>query len=171
MQLFSQSRTLFGLGFLGCLLLMGVAFYLQYFMGLEPCPLCYVQRAIVITFGVISLLAALHNPAKVGRKVYAFLLVLIAGSGIAAAGRQIWLQQLPKDQLPACLPSLEFMLEAFPLQEVIGKMLYGSSDCAEVNWTFFGFSIAELSMLGFIMMLLWSLMLLLRRFTRKSMFR
>lgn len=171
MQLFSQSRTLFGLGFLGCLLLMGVAFYLQYFMGLEPCPLCYVQRVIVIAFGVISLLAALHNPAAIGRKVYAFLLVLIAGSGIAAAGRQIWLQQLPKDQLPACLPSLEFMLEAFPLQEVIAKMLHGSSDCAEVTWTFFGFSIAELSMLGFIMMLLWSLMLLLKRFTRKSIFR
>jgi len=171
MQLFSQSRTLFALAFIGCVLLMGVAFFLQYFIGLEPCPLCYVQRVIVIAFGVVSLLAALHNPSTTGRKIYAFMMVLIAGSGIAAAGRQIWLQQLPKDQLPACLPSLEFMLEAFPLQEVIGKMLHGSSDCAEVNWTFFGFSIAELSILGFIMMLLWSLLLLFKRFRAKSIFK
>lgn len=171
MQAFSHPRVLFALAFTGCGLLLGVAFYLQYGLGLQPCPLCYVQRAIVIAFALVCLVATVHNPKATARKLYALLMTLIAGSGIAAAGRQIWLQQLPKDQLPACLPSLEFMLEAFPLQEVISKMLYGSSDCAEVSWTLFGFSIAELSIIGFVCMLLWSLMLLLRRFPRKFIFK
>ncbi len=171
MQLFSNSRAMFALALLGCSALLAVAFYLQYVQGQQPCPLCYVQRVEVMLFAAISLLATLHNPDYKGRKVYASLMTLTAMAGMATAGRQIWLQYLPKDQLPACLPSLEFMLEVLPLQEVIMKMLYGSSDCAEVSWTLLGLSIAELSMLGFIGMLIWSLLLLLRRFPRKSIFR
>ena len=171
MKLLSNPRAMFGAALLGCAAIMGAAFYFQYVLEQQPCPLCYVQRLEVMLYGFICLIAFLHNPDQKGRKVYALLLMLTALTGIATAGRQIWLQHLPKDQLPACLPSLEFMLEAFPLQDVIVKMLYGSSDCAEVGWTFLGLNIAEMSMLGFIAMLLWSLILLLRRFARKSIFR
>lgn len=160
---FLQPRLMFLLAFAGCTLMMLVAFYLQHGLGLEPCPLCYVQRGEVMLFGLIALLATLHNPAGFGRRVYAGLMLLVAAAGIATAGRQIWLQHLPKDQLPECLPPLEFMLEAFPLRDVLVKMLYGSADCAEVVWTLFGLNIAEMSMIGFVLMLLWSLWLLLRR--------
>lgn len=158
-----QPRLLFTLAFLGCVVLMAGALFFQYGLGLEPCPLCYVQRFEVIAFGVVSLLAALHNPAALGRRMYAALMLIIAVLGIATAGRQIWLQHLPKDQLPACLPPLEFMMETFPLKEVIVKMLYGSSDCAEVTWTFLGLNIAEFSMISFILMACWSLWLLFKK--------
>ena len=171
MRLLSNARTMFGVALLGCAVIMSGALYMQYGLGLEPCPLCYVQRLEVMLYGFICLVAFLHNPDQKGRKVYAALMLVVAVTGIATAGRQIWLQHLPKDQLPACLPSLDFMLEAFPLQDVIVKMLTGSSECAEIGWTFLGLNIAEMSMLGFIAMLLWSLILLLRRFARKSIFR
>lgn len=171
MHLFSTSRAMFGLALLGCAALLATALFFQYGLGQQPCPLCYVQRMEVALFALICLLATIHNPQRKGRKVYAGLLLLTALTGIATAGRQIWLQHLPKDQLPACLPPLDFMLEALPLQEVIMKMFYGSSDCAEIGWTFLGLNIAEMSMISFLIMLVWSLILLVRRFPGDSIFK
>lgn len=156
-------RLMFLLACAGSALLMLIALFFQHGLGLEPCPLCYVQRGEVILFGLIALLACLHNPARLGRRFYAGAMLLAAGLGMATAGRQIWLQHLPEDQLPSCLPPLEFMLNTLPLQDVLGKMLYGSSDCAEVGWTLFGLNIAEMSFISFSLMLLWSFWLLVRR--------
>lgn len=156
-------RQLFFLALLGCIGLLSVALYLQHVVGLVPCPLCYVQRAAVLLFAIICLLATVHNPQRTGQRIYAVLAGLVAIFGIATAGRQIWLQGLPKDQLPSCLPPLEFMLEAFPLQDIIAKMLHGTADCAEINWTLLGFNLAELSMMSFIAMLLFSLFIVLRK--------
>lgn len=161
-----SSRLLFSLAFLGCAGIISVALYLEHIVGLMPCPLCYVQRVAVILFGITCLLAALHNPPRLGQRIYAALSALATGLGIAAAGRQIWLQGLPEDQLPACLPSLEYMLEAFPIQDIISKMLHGTADCAEVNWTLLGFNLAEFSLLSFIMMLVFSLFIMLRKAAR-----
>lgn len=157
------TRLLFLLAFLGCAAIIGFALYLEHSVGLVPCPLCHVQRFAVLLFAVVCLLATVHNPARLGQRIYGLLAMLAAGFGIATAGRQIWLQGLPEDQLPACLPPFEFMLEAFPLQEIISKMLHGTADCAEVNWTLLGLNIAELSMLSFIAMLIFSLFVVLRK--------
>ncbi|MDY0251060.1 MAG: disulfide bond formation protein B [Pseudomonas sp.] len=158
-----STRQLFLLALLGCIGLLAVALYLEHVVGLVPCPLCHVQRAAVLMFAVICLLATMHNPARTGQRIYAILAALAASFGIATAGRQIWLQGLPEDQLPSCLPPFEFMLEAFPIQEIISKMLHGTADCAEINWTFLSFNLAELSMVSFIAMLLFSLFLALRK--------
>lgn len=158
-----SSRSLFFLGFAGCLGLMAVALYLEHVVGLEPCPLCIVQRVCVIVFGLVCLLAALHGPGKLGRRIYASLGLLAALLGAATAGRQVWLQSVPADQLPSCLPSLEYMMAALPFQEIIRLMLHGTADCAEVSWTLLGLSIPEWSLLGFIGMLLFCLLLMLRR--------
>lgn len=158
-----STRLMFVLAAAGSAVLMLIALFFQHGLGLEPCPLCYVQRGEVILFGLIALLACLHNPARLGRRIYALLMLFSAALGMATAGRQIWLQHLPEDQLPGCLPPLEFMLNTLPLQDVLSKMLYGSSDCAEVGWTFLGLNIAEMSFISFSLMLLWSLWLLLRR--------
>ncbi|MES2819098.1 MAG: disulfide bond formation protein B [Pseudomonadota bacterium] len=160
----ASTRSLFFLAFLTSVALMGVGFYLQYGVGLEPCPLCMVQRAFFVAFGVICLVAALHNPARGGRRVYAVLALLMAAGGAATAGRQVWLQNIPADQLPACLPGLDYMLESGqPLLEIIGTVLHGSADCAEVNWTFLSMSIPEWSLLAFVGMLVFGLFQLLRR--------
>ena len=161
-----SSRLLFSFAFLGCAGIIAIALYLEHVVGLVPCPLCYVQRVAVILFGMVCLLAARHNPACLGQRIYAVLSALAAGLGLAAAGRQIWLQGLPEDQLPACLPSLDYMLEAFPIQDIISKMLHGTADCAEVTWTLLGLNLAEFSLIGFIMMLIFSIFIMLRKIAR-----
>lgn len=117
---------------------MGFALYAQYQLGLEPCPLCIFQRIGVIAAGVIALLAALINPGRGGAKAWSGLTMVAALAGLSVSLRQLWLQQLPADQVPACGPGLEFLMESSPLMEVISKVLKGSGECATVEWTFLG---------------------------------
>ena len=86
----------------GCVFLMGAALYMEHMMHLEPCPLCIFQRVAVIAAGLVAIAAALHNPAQLGIKVYGLLVVLASTVGGALATRQIYLQSLPEDQVPAC---------------------------------------------------------------------
>lgn len=157
------TRTVFLLAFVAALGLIGAALYLEHVVGLEPCPLCHVQRFAVVLFAALCLLATLQNPQVLVQRIYAVFMLLAASLGIATASRQIWLQGLPEDQLPSCLPPLEFMLEAFPLQEIITKMLHGTADCAAVDWTLLGLNIAQLNVMSFSAMLLLSLYVLLRK--------
>ena len=159
----ANPRSLFLLAFLGCLALMGGALYLEHGVGLSPCPLCIVQRVFVILFGLVCLVAALHAPQRTGRRVYSVLALLFAIGGGATAARQVWLQSVPPEQLEACLPSLEFMMEALPLQEIVSLVFHGTADCAEVTWTLFGLSLPEWSLLAFVGMGLFALFQLLRR--------
>jgi disulfide bond formation protein DsbB len=76
-----------------------------------------------------------------GVRIYGFFLLLTAGAGLGIAGRQLWLQNLPADQVPACGPSVEYMLEVLPWTEVLLTALRGTGDCAEVVWRFLGLSI------------------------------
>lgn len=156
-------RNLFLLAFLGCLGLMGGALYLEHVVGLAPCPMCIVQRVCVILFALVCLAAAIHGPARLGQRLYAGLALLFALVGAGTAGRQIWLQSVPPDQLEACLPGLEYMIETFPLQEIVSKVFHGTADCAEVTWTLFGLSVPEWSLLAFLGMILFGLFQLLRR--------
>lgn len=137
------SRNGFLLAFVASLGLMGAALYMQHVMHLEPCPLCIFQRVFVMAIGVVALLGVLHNPGRIGRSLYATLIGLLAIGGGAVATRQVWLQHLPADQVPECGPSLDYMLEAFPLNQTLQLVFKGSGECAAVEWTFLGFSIAE----------------------------
>ncbi|MCW3149510.1 disulfide bond formation protein B [Stutzerimonas stutzeri] len=159
----ASPRSLFLLAFIGCVAMMGAALYLEHVVGLAPCPLCIVQRICVIGFGLVCLIAALHGPASVGRRVYAALALFFAVAGGATASRQIWLQSVPADELPSCLPSLEYMMEALPFQEIARLVLHGTAECAEVSWTLLGMSIPEWSLLAFIVMALFCGWQLLRR--------
>lgn len=126
-------------GALACAGLMAYALYAQHGLGLEPCPLCILQRVAVISLGLVFLIAALHPAGVVGRIVYAVLIAFVAIAGSGVAGRHVWLTTLPPDRIPACGPGLDFMLEAFPLQEALGMVLSGSGECASVDWQFLGF--------------------------------
>ena len=150
----NQSRILFALIFLICGGLLGYAYYLQYYQGLDPCPLCIFQRACYALLGGISLLAAIHNPAATGRRIYGGLCALASVAGIVFAGRQVWLQHLPKDQVPECGPGLEYWIQTLPLTETLRKVFHGTGDCAVVDWTFLSLSIAEWSLIIFTLTLL-----------------
>jgi len=143
-------RALFFYGALASAAMIGTALFLQYQQDLEPCPLCIFQRVFVIITGVIMLVAALHNPAAVGRRVYGLLLLIPGIAGVIVAGRHVWLQSLPPDQVPECGPGLEYMLQAFPFHEAMSMVFKGSGECAAVQWTFLGLSIPAWTLMIFI---------------------
>lgn len=137
-------------------------------MGLEPCPLCWLQRFAFMGVGLVSLVAFLHNPAGFGNRVYGFFLALTAGAGLGVAGRQLWLQSLPADQVPACGPSVEYMLDVLPWFEVLTTALKGTGDCAAVVWRFLGISIPGWTAMFFGLLVLVGLVMLFRRYRPKS---
>jgi len=147
-----NSRVAFGLGALVCIGLLGFAYYLQYVQGLEPCPLCMVQRGFFYAVMILFIAAAAHGPRGWGATIYAALIALFALGGAATAGRQVWLQHLPPDKVPQCGPDLFFMLENLPLSRTIEKLFYGSGECAAVDWKFLGLSIAGWSLVWFIVL-------------------
>jgi protein dithiol:quinone oxidoreductase len=145
-----RRRVAFALGFLICAALLGWAFWLQYGEGLEPCPLCMLQRVAFIAIGLIFLVGTFHDPGRVGAWIYAFLLLAVSAVGAALAARQVWLQSLPKDQVPACGMGLSYMLDTMPFVDVIRRVLEGSGECAEKAWVFLGLSIAGWTLAIFI---------------------
>lgn len=157
-----SSRLIFFLVFLLCAGLLGVAFYMEHVMGLEPCPLCWLQRFGFMAAGLVSLLAALHGPGGVGTRIYGFLTVVGAGAGLAVAGRQLWLQNLPADQVPSCGPSVDYMLEVLPWMEVLTTALKGTGDCAEVTWRFLGLSIPGWTAVFFTLVIIIGLVMMFR---------
>lgn len=135
--------------FVVCLSLLGFGLYLEHFQGIEPCPLCAFQRMCYIAVTLIALVGAIHNPSCWSRHIYGGLTFIASLIGIGIAGRQVWLQHLPADQVPSCGPGLDYMMEVFPFMEAMKMIISGSGECAEVHWTFLSFSIAEWSLLCF----------------------
>lgn len=156
-------RTLYALGALVPAGLLGFGYFLQYFQGQDPCPLCHVQRAFYYATGAVFLVAALHGPGRIGQIVYSALGLLFALGGFGVAARHVWLQHLPPDQVPACGPDLFFMLENFPLGRTLQKLFAGSGQCAEVHWRFLGLSIPEWSLAWFAALAAFAVWLMLRR--------
>ncbi len=129
------------LGFAVCAGMMVYALFAQHVLKLEPCNLCIFQRIAVIFMGLWFLIAALHGGASSTlRRVYGSLLGLSAAFGVAVAGRHMYIQSLPADQVPACGPSLDYMLDAFPLGETLRLVFFGSGRCADIDWSLFGLS-------------------------------
>ena len=148
---------------LACAGLLGFGYYLQYAQGLQPCPLCLVQRGFFYALAGTCVIAAIHAPQAWGRTIYGLFVALFAAGGFATATRQVWLQHLPPERVPQCGPDLYFMLENFPLSRVLRTLVQGTGECAVVDWTFLGFSIAEWSLGWFALFFFYALWLALRR--------
>jgi len=141
-------------GFFVCIAMIGFALYLQYFVNLEPCPLCMLQRICYTLLAVIFLAAALHGPGKTGVQIYASLGIVTAAVGLGLATRHVWLQWYPPKE-SACTADLFFQLQRFPVLSVLQKALRATGDCAVVDWTFLGLSLAQWSWLGFLALLVY----------------
>lgn len=152
-----NTRNAFALPLVVCALLLGYGYYLQYEQGLEPCPLCLVQRGFFYAVGLVCLIGALHGPRRIGATVYGVAAALFAMGGAATAARQVWLQHLPKDKVPQCGPDLFFMLENLPLARTLEKLVQGSGECAAVDWKFLGLSIAGWSLVWFVLLAAYTL--------------
>ncbi|MDG2176765.1 MAG: disulfide bond formation protein B [Gammaproteobacteria bacterium] len=147
-----QTRLIYLYIFLFCVSLLAIALYMEKVMMLEPCPLCMTQRVFFILAGLTSLIAFIHNPVGKGKMIYGLTAAVFALSGGGFAIRQIWLQHLPKDQVPACGPSVAYMFQEFPFTEALATMFTGDGNCAEITWQdpIIGMSIPQWSLVGFV---------------------
>lgn len=152
-------RLGYALGFAVCAGLLAFAYYLQYYEHQEPCPLCILQRVAFMALAAIFLVAFLHGPGRTGTIIYGGFLFTAAAIGAAIAARHVWLQHLPRGQVPECGPGLEYMLKKFPLTRALEKILAGSGECAETGWTFLGLSIAGWSLVWLVLLGIFSILL------------
>ena len=136
-MMLATRRHLLLMGFLISVLLIVYALYTEHVLGLEPCPLCILQRVAVIALGLSFLLLALRPPQRKQSKFLAsLLLMMISSAGVGIAARHVWIQSLPPDKVPGCGPGLDFMMANFPLSEVLEMVFSGSGECAEISWSF-----------------------------------
>ena len=145
------------IGFAVSAALIGYALYVQYVQGLEPCPLCILQRVAVMAAGVLFLLAALHDPAERGARAYGVLIDLAAMAGILVAARHMWIMAQPPGSVAECGASLDYMMEVLPLHEVLGKVLTGSGECAKLDWQFAGLNMPTWVLIALVGLGTWGL--------------
>lgn len=157
-----KSRLFFTLHFIVVSLMLGSAYFLQYGLKMEPCPLCILERVLLIGAIAVSLLAILHNPQRLGQKIYASLTTLIALMGVGFSGRHLYLQSLPKDQIPECIPGFDYLIQNFPIYEVIQLIFKGSGQCAQTGPLLMGLSLAQWSLIAFLGLLIINLAFLVR---------
>ncbi len=148
----ANRRLLNFAGFIIVVALLGYAYYAQYRLGLEPCPLCIFQRIALAALGLVFLIAGLHNPRGRGSAVYAVLIGIAALTAIGVAARHLYVQSLPPGTLAACGAPLEVLLQFTPVTEVIRKVLTGSGECSQINWRFLGLTMPA-------WVLIWALLL------------
>lgn len=136
-----------------CAALLGFAIYSQRNLLLEPCPLCILQRVAFMALGLAFVVGGLHAPHGMGgRRAYGVLAALAALGGALVASRHLWLQALPPDQVPACGPGLAYLLEAFPLADVVKQVFTGSGECAKVDWTFLGLAMPGWTLIWYVLL-------------------
>ena len=158
-----RSRIVNLSGFLLCAASLVFAYlYLEKTLQLNPCPLCLIDRAIIAVMGLVFFVAAIHNPARSGQKKYAAVNLIWALAGIGVGARHVWLQYYPNPSA-GCAAGLDYMLEKFPLGEVMKRVFAGTSDCSEVQWRFLGLSIPEQTLILFLAFTAVTLFQLLRK--------
>ena len=146
---------------LGIGLILG-AYIFEVFGYYDPCPLCILQRwsfGLIALCGVLLMIPGLH---LLIRKSLLLMAVFFSFSGGMIAGRQIFLQNLPSDQVPTCAPPMDFLMDTLPIFEVIQTILLGDGNCAEYEWRFI-FNFAEWALIFFILLFLYNLYFLFKK--------
>ncbi|RYG14946.1 MAG: disulfide bond formation protein B [Burkholderiales bacterium] len=159
-------RRVLALVSLVCVGLLAFGLYLQHSLGLEPCPMCIVQRYALVLVAIITALSAIAGRGRGVLLTGAGLAMLLAAGGAFTAARQSWLQWYPPESA-SCGRDLYGMIETFPLQRVIPMIFRGSGDCTKIDWTFLGGSIANWSFVWFILVILVLATLLVRQLGRR----
>ncbi len=160
LELLDRTSRVWGLICLACLGLLSFGLYLQHVVGLEPCPMCIVQRYVMVLIALVAGLGAVLP----GRKTCLFvggLLTVLGVSGAYVAARQSWLQWYPPEVV-SCGRDFYGMIETFPLKRAIPMIFKGGGDCSVVDWTFLGGSIANWSFVCFVGIALLALVTTLR---------
>lgn len=157
-------RRVFALISLLCVAMLGYGMVLQHVVGLEPCPMCIVQRYALVLLALVAALAACARRSGWHRAGASLLVVFgLAGAGVAA--RQSWLQWYPPE-MASCGRDLWGMIDTFPLERVLPMVFRGSGDCSKIDWTFLGGTIANWAFAWFMVVALLSGWMLVRHLRR-----
>jgi disulfide bond formation protein DsbB len=143
-----------------CVAMLAFGLYLQHVVGLEPCPMCIVQRYALVLVAVVAGVTAIAKSRGV-LMAGSGLMVLLAGFGAFVAARQSFLQWYPPE-IASCGRDFYGMIETFPLKRAIPMIFKGSGDCTKIDWTFLGGSIANWSFVCFVVIALVGLLLVAR---------
>lgn len=142
----------------GCFVLIAVAyFYMEKYLFLNPCPLCYAQRIVIGFLGFVFLLAALLPGPRWMQMMYGVFLFLIAAGGAALSMRHLYLQNQPKGFTANCGKDFYALVESTPFAETVQTMLLGSGECGDVQWVWLGLSIPGWTLIAFIGFAVWGL--------------
>ncbi|HQR50583.1 MAG TPA: disulfide bond formation protein B [Methylophilaceae bacterium] len=144
-----HGRTPYFLGAAASFGLVGLAIFLQLRNNLDPCPLCISQRIAFMALGTAFLLAALHNPAGLWRKLHGLLQLAAAATGAAIAARHIWVQAHPGQTMSECGVGFDYMIHQFPMSKAVRLIFQGTGECSVIDWTLFGITIPQLSLIAF----------------------
>ncbi|MDO6680756.1 MULTISPECIES: disulfide bond formation protein B [unclassified Oceanobacter] len=150
-------------GFLICAALLGAAYYFEIVLYMEPCPLCIVQRLATLLIGIGCLLAFIFDGFRWMSRLALALTTGASVFGAVVANHHIWIQGLPPEEVPACGPSFDYLLETLPMNELINIMLHGNGNCADISWMFWGMSMPEWTRLFFIVFAIISLITLIAK--------
>ena len=157
-----SARQIYLIIFLAVGGLIGYAAYSIKILGLDPCPLCITQQFLYSIVGITAFIAFNHNPVEIISRFYAGIIFLASAAGIWVAGRQVWLQSLPEDEVPLCGPPLEYIFEVFPFGDLLKALFIGDGNCAEITWQFLGLSMAGWSFIWFTLFLVLSILIVLK---------
>lgn len=138
------------IGFAASFGLVAFGLYIQVKDGLEPCPLCIFQRIAFMATGVLFLLAALHNPQGLWRRIHGGLQFLAAATGAGIAIRHIWIQNHADEVMAECGAGVEYLFEHFPLHKFLQLVFKGTGECSAIDWKLLGLTIPELALIAFI---------------------
>ncbi|UUZ68171.1 disulfide bond formation protein B [Polaromonas sp. P2-4] len=153
-------RRVLALVSLACVAMLAFGLYLQHVVGLEPCPMCIVQRYALVLVAIVAGITAIAKSRGL-LVTGSGLLVLVSGFGAFVAARQSFLQWYPPE-IASCGRDFYGMIETFPLKRAIPMIFKGSGDCTKIDWTFLGGSIANWSFLCFVAIGLVGLVLIAR---------
>ena len=161
--LYKNPRNFFSFLLLGSLFLITVAYFMEYVMEMKPCILCQLQRVSVFLVAFFSLLGLCHKNFSLGVfKLYLSFILLSILFGVYLSSRQLYLQNLPVELVPNCVPDLNYLLDTLPIFEVFLLALQGDGNCAEVVWSLFGISIPGWTFLGFLLLFCYAMAAFLR---------
>ncbi len=146
----NPSRLFYVIGFIITALLLGTTFYLQNVEGFTPCPLCILQRVTLCLLSTVFFVGSVLDPQKKGNLFLGLLSALLSLIGIFFSGRQVWLQHFSSDKNADCTASLQYLLHVLPFNQVISKIFQGSGECTKRSWEFLNLSLAEWSLICFI---------------------
>ncbi len=159
-------RIVLALVFVACAGLLGIGSYLQHEVGLEPCPMCILQRYVFVALGLVALAGAIHGPKSLGGvRAYAALIVVLALVGAGTSMRHSYLQRFPSPST-SCGTDLTFLVNNFPLAQALPRIFAGTGECSKVDWSMFGLSIPEWALVWFAIFFATAIWLAVRRADR-----